>query len=378
MNIVTAAPAVASLAVPGRVAKGRVSQFDGLRAWAIAGVFLTHYLMKHDDWWVVRLDPGYYAVRLFFVLSGFLITGILLGQKSKIASSKLTLGMALRLFYLRRMLRLSPVYYLSILAGTLFFAPIREHLLSFLLYTQNYTFVIHEEAFHSAICHLWTLAVEEQFYLAWPLFVFLCPARRLPVAIVCVLAAGGTFGLALSATGANRHGIALLLPTNLLTLGSGALVAVLGSRDYGNEALARRVSRLGLVLGPPLLVAGVLVDEAHIAYRLVLPLREAGSALFFSWMIGYLCTNVPAAARWALLSSPARYVGMISYAIYLFHMPLIDLLDNGLLPRIGLSPPDGWLRVAAYGGCAIGLAALSWHLLESRVSRLKDRVLKYG
>ena len=78
------------------------------------------------------------------------------------------------------------------------------------------------------------------------------------------------------------------------------------------------------------------------------------------------------------MSRPVRYIGTISYGIYLFHMPLIDLLDKIVLPRIGLTPPDGLARLVSYGACSIALAALSWWLLESRVGRLKDRLLKYG
>jgi peptidoglycan/LPS O-acetylase OafA/YrhL len=376
-NAVTdgARASVPSSFIPGRLAPGRVGQFDGLRSWAIAGVFVTHYLMNHKDWWIVRLDPGYFGVRLFFVLSGFLITGILLNQKTRMAASGLTLGAALRLFYLRRFLRLSPLYYLTIAAGFFYFPAIRDHAFAFLLYLQNYVFISHADTFRSAVGHLWTLAIEEQFYLAWPLFILLCPGRRLPLVVAGVSAFGAIFGLGLSLAHMNRLDVAMFTPTNLLTLGLGALVAVLGSPVYGDERQARRLSRAGRALGPSLLIASIVLAEAAIAERLVLPLRECGSALLFSWLIGTLSVRVPPAMRWALLSKPARYVGTISYAIYLFHMPLIDVFDRSVLPRLGVAPPDGWLRVLAYGGFTVALASLSWWALESRIARLKDRLL---
>ena len=361
--------------VPGRIAPGRAGQFDGLRAWAVLGVFATHYLMNHQDWWVVRLDTGYLGVRLFFVLSGFLITGILLRLKSRIAARQLTVGRALKVFYLRRWLRLSPIYYLTILFGAFYLAPVREHLWAFLLYVQNHLFIAHPETYRSTVAHLWTLAVEEQFYLVWPLFLFLCPRRWLAGAVASVAVLGFVVGSSLSIATMDSSAIALLTVTNLATLGAGALVAVLGSLEYGDERLARRLSRVGMMVGPPLLLLGIAVPELHLDRRLMAPLRESGSALTFAWAVGRLCAGVPAGFRWALLSRPLRYVGTISYGIYLFHLPLIDLLGHDVYPWLGTTPPDGWRRLVIYGSCAIGLASLSWWLIESRINRLKDRLL---
>jgi peptidoglycan/LPS O-acetylase OafA/YrhL len=364
--------------VPGRVERGRIRQFDGLRTWAISGVFFTHYLMSHKDWLVVRLDPGYFGVRLFFVLSGFLITGILLNQKTQTTSSKLTLGKALKLFYLRRMLRLSPIYYLTIVGGIFYFSAIREHPFAFLLYLQNYVFILYPETFQSAVGHLWTLAIEEQFYLVWPLFIFLCPKARLPGAVAGITLFGALVGFGLSVAGVNPHIAACVTPANFVTLGLGSLVAVLGSPVYGNDRLARKLSRAGILFGPVLLGVSILLTELHFARRMVFALKESGSALFFAWAIGQLSVRVPRSLHWALLSVPVCYVGTISYAVYLFHMPLIDVLDNGLLPWVGASPPDGWFRLFTYSGCSIGLAALSWWLIESRIAKFKDRLLRDG
>jgi peptidoglycan/LPS O-acetylase OafA/YrhL len=225
------------------------------------------------------------------------------------------------------------------------------------------------------VAHLWTLAVEEQFYLVWPLFLFLCPKRWLAGAVASVSVLGFVFGAALSVATADSSAIALLTPTNLTTLGAGALVAILGSAEYGDERLARKLSRAGMILGPPLLALGIAVSQLHLDPRLIAPLRESGSALTFAWAVGRLCVGVPAGLRWALLSRPLRYVGMISYGVYLFHMPLIDLLGHGLYPSLGMTPPDGWRRLVIYGSCAIGLASLSWWLIESRINRWKDRLL---
>lgn len=371
-------PAAAVEEVPGRPGRGRLTQLDGLRTWAVLGVFVEHYLAAHEDWWFVRASPGQLGVRLFFVLSGFLITGMLLAQKERLEEGRLGLGRALRLFYLRRLARLSPAYYAFLLVAALFYPAVREHALAFAAYVQNWLFVVRLDAYRTSLAHLWSLAIEEQFYLAWPLFVLTVPARLLPGAVAAVALLGGAFGLASGLAAVPPHTIMMATPTHLLPLAAGALVAVLGSPRYGDAALARRLSRLGLLAGPPVLAASLVLLEADLAWRLVMPLRDLGCALLFLWFVGRISVRVPPLLRGALLGRPVVYLGTISYGIYLFHMPLIDAFDGAVFPWLGVAPPAGLPRLALYGGTAVGLAALSWWALESRVQRLKDRLLADG
>lgn len=374
-----AAPAVPTAEdVPGRPTRGRVTQLDGLRAWAVLGVCVQHYLAAHPDWWVVRLGPGELGVRLFFVLSGFLITQMLLAQKAQLEDGQTTRGRALRRFYLRRLARLSPAYYLTLLVGWFFYPAIQEHWLVFASYLQNWLFLVRNDTYRTSLAHLWSLAIEEQFYLAWPLFVFLVPARRLARAVAWVAVLGAVFSLGGGLAGWSHHAVAMATPTHLASLAAGALVAVLGSARYGDDGQARRLARLGLLLGPLLVAAGTALGLLEVARRLVPPLREVGGALFFLWFIGRTSVRVPEALRPLLVGRPFVYLGTISYGIYLFHMPLIDAFDRGVFPWLGLAPLGGWSRVVVYGGTACGLAALSWWALESRVQRLKDRLLASG
>jgi len=154
------------------VEAGTHPSFDGLRTWAISGVFFTHYLMSHKDWLVVRLDPGYFGVRYFFVLSGFLITGILLNQKTQTTSSKLDSRQGAEAVLPAPHAKAFAIYYLTIVGGIFYFSAIREHPFAFLLYLQNYVFILYPRTFQSAVGHLWTLAIEEQNSILYGLCLF--------------------------------------------------------------------------------------------------------------------------------------------------------------------------------------------------------------
>ena len=155
------------------------SQLDGLRAFAIISVMIGHWISWDTTNLLLKNGPWSHGVILFFVLSGYLISNILFEQKEKIDSNTITLSTSLKTFYFRRFLRIFPLYYL----------------LLFYLYYINYTntravfwwlatftsnlLQCKTGEYIGNFNHFWSLAVEEQFYLFWPILVFYTPKHRI-------------------------------------------------------------------------------------------------------------------------------------------------------------------------------------------------------
>ena len=204
-------------AVPMQRETPRKEQLDGLRAFAILPVLYTHFW--NDDNWL-----GSAGVFLFFVLSGYLITGILLRSRTKPS--------ALQNFYIRRFLRIAPIYYVTLGLACLIHLPgIRQTFLWHFFYLSNVLFTLKNSwtsPWYTA--HLWTLSVEEQFYLVWPFLILFLPSKAIkPVvwstiiaSIIYQLGAYWFFGFGYI----RRWDIALLLLLD--KLGLGALLALEG------------------------------------------------------------------------------------------------------------------------------------------------------
>ena len=174
---------------------------DGLRALAVGAVLMEHFWAP----WAIesRVPLGAIGVRLFFVLSGFLITAILLNAKARVEAGTRSTRSEMARFYARRALRLFPIFYLTIAVAA--FAGIqivRDSLWWHLFYTSN-LFLAVKASWSGPIAHFWSLAVEEQFYFIWPAVVLLCPRKWLIRIATCGIAAAVVFDLALIELGAN-------------------------------------------------------------------------------------------------------------------------------------------------------------------------------
>src|ERR1041385_4159129 len=157
-------------------------QLDALRALAVLAVMVHHFLPVDRYIPTDYITLGFLAVRLFFVLSGFLITGILLNYR------RLERCTALRRFYLRRVLRIFPIYYLTLfIALALQVRSIQQGAFWHLTYLSNYIAGFHPEWMGPA-SHFWTLAVEEQFYFVWPFIMLFTPRQHLAKVIIGTIA----------------------------------------------------------------------------------------------------------------------------------------------------------------------------------------------
>ena len=324
-------------------------QLDGLRFLAFFAVFATHA-------WPERCPWGWAGVQFFFALSGFLITRVLIrGESGRI-------GPDLRRYYLRRTLRIFPLYYALVILIAPAVRP--DDVGWFLTYTYNVRAYL-QTCWNDILGHFWTLCVEEQFYLLYPLALLFTPARlRFPLLAGLIAATKGFQVYA-------HHHLAmpwarLLLPYCGEDLLWGCVAGLVELR-----------TRPGRSEGPSCFLGGwptlVLAWNLH-ERRLPIPadwqdlasvsLFGIGSALvvFGAWR---------SADPWIvgpLAFAPLAYLGRISYGLYAFHLPV--LRGNWVYWF-----PYGFLVPRPYGELAltVALAAASWRYFEGPINRLKDR-----
>jgi peptidoglycan/LPS O-acetylase OafA/YrhL len=335
-----------------------------LRALAVAGVAWHHW--RPGTLTFLPLASG---VQLFFVLSGFLITGILLDAKERARESGESRAHVLKAFYVRRFLRIFPLYYgVLIAAAMLNVNGVRESFLWHFCYLSNYYF-IWAGGWNGPASHFWTLAVEEQFYLVWPILILFAPTRRLPLIFVLLTLSAPVYRIigALVFSDVSLWGIAT--PGSLDSLSIGAMLAYL--RRFPTTIVQRaRVSGIGVFtcsLACYILVAAVpCLSEALGFLKLTL------ISLLFASVIGACTSGLKGIPGKLLECSPMVYLGTISYGLYVFHnfagIPMAMTFRK--LPFIPCVPSIG-LFLAAFW--TILAAAASWHLYELPINRLKKR-----
>ncbi len=354
---------------------GYLPGLDGVRALAVLGVLLYHA----DLTWI---SGGFLGVDVFFVLSGFLITSLLLEEYER--SGRIRFGR----FYLGRARRLLPalVLMLVIVAAVvaLFFrdaaASLRADLIASLLYVNNWWYVLNDASYFEFIGrppllkHLWSLAVEEQFYLLWPLLAFVA------------MRAGGRRGVRLLAI---LLGLASTAWMIYLSVTNGFPEYADPSRAYfGTDAHA-----MGLLVGAALAtawrpgrlradvstVARVLITATGIVALLTVVWFFVFVGEFTPWLYqrgGFLLLALVVALLIAMATHPAsplggwmgtqpwRYLGQRSYGLYLWHWPIF------MLTRPGLDVPlDGIPLLVLRLGLTIGIAELSYRFVEMPIRR---------
>lgn len=369
----------------------RIPGLDGLRGLAVLLVVFYHLNL---------LGIGWVGVQLFFVLSGFLIT------RQLRASAGLPLGAYLKTFHGRRALRILPLYYLYLLlllalasllpAGQQL--PVAAQWPYAAAHVSNWLgmSVWHQKTYF--LDHFWSLAIEEQFYLLWPLLLYFTPAPRLPWLLAALVLAGpllrwGLYQLwpltGIADVQALPHAVALCTLSQLDAFAVGGLVGLYA------QGLRRLRAAWAWLLAALLLIwlAGAAINGPGL-----LPMQERGAYLSLGypntlplqgqWLWGYSAVNAAAALLMGLVVH-ARFgqrlfewralagLGRISYAVYLFHFPLAHLSSPAIY-RI-----QDWsgapltvcllLYTPFYLCLLLGLALLSMELVERPLLRFRDR-----
>ncbi|WP_182277859.1 acyltransferase [Granulicella sp. 5B5] len=374
----------------------RLLPLDGLRGLAALVIVLYHLFVAG---WSTSptlhliqkfTTAGWVGVDLFFVLSGFLITGILL--RTLDADPTQTRRAYFRAFYARRALRIFPLYYLVAFTAIAFPAFLRLHWqgLQWLYLTdlQNNIGILlrtHHFAAHppdlSAIEHLWTLGLEEQFYLAWPIVLFLIrDRRRLLRGSVFACAAALALRIALWAIHAPQDIVANATPCRFDALLIGCCLALALDRTPQAALTAAARDRLIALARSACLItlATILViavarhsfaNEDPAAYTLGFTLLD----IFFAALI--LLSLQPGSAAGRLFSiAPLRTLGTYSYGLYIYHELIAALLKAPL--RAMLEAHHSKLFAVLAGAAlltalSLAVSVLSYHLFEQPFLRLK-------
>jgi peptidoglycan/LPS O-acetylase OafA/YrhL len=348
----------------------RAPGLDGVRALAVLAVMGFHEGAS-------ELSGGFLGVDVFFVLSGFLITDLLATQYDRVGR------LNLKDFWSRRARRLLPALALMLIVVTAAAtviepgqgASLRLALLAAVTYTSNWYQILHHVSYFAALGlftapppldHLWSLAIEEQFYLIWPLLLWLIilrlNGRRARVTATLILAALSALAMALEYSpgdpslvyyGTDTHASALLIGAAL------ALAFPLATVMSLPTAQVRRLDAAGVV-GLVLLAwaAGHFSGNDRAVYPFGLILAAVGAAGLVAAAAG---TGVIAAMT---SLPPLRWVGIRSYGIYLWHWPVIALA--GAITGPGPASPWLWLIEA---GVSIALACASWEFAERPILR---------
>jgi peptidoglycan/LPS O-acetylase OafA/YrhL len=355
-----------------RAVSGYRIQLDGLRAIAVLCTVIHHWAPALT-FWKSWFPFGVAGVRLFFVLSGFLITGILLDQRRAIEAGTQDTSFSLRNFFLRRVVRLVPAFYLLLLVGSLLdLGALRETLYWHLPYLSNLGMIL-DGRWLPGITHLWSLAVEEQFYIVWAFLMLFLPRRMLvPCILISIVMAPVFRGVGVAAGWADMT-IGFNPISCLDTLGMGSLLAVLFRGEWGErgERMREPLLRICLWIGLPVLVL-TIVGEHHYGdpfRRMInIPLQESALALVFTWLVARAAVGFSGPAGKFLSNRLVVATGVMSYGIYLFH----PIVAQGVMRWLAVGWPY-YPKIAMSAFVTLSLAWLSWQFIEAPARRAGRR-----
>jgi len=353
-----------------------IKQLDSLRAIAVFLVVIWHWIPRNSI--IERLHTGSFGVNIFFVLSGFLITRILLFNRRDAEDSMSSKVKILKHFYARRMLRIFPIYYLTILLAIILnqqftLGVTKNEILSNLTYTTNF-YIYFTQSWPSSSLHFWSLAVEEQFYLAWPLLMLFWPKKYLvPIFLVSIF------------TGLSSQ---LLLPNvefgHLPTItcfdcfGAGGLLAFVTVHYY---RFLQKAYRLLTLLSVFALTALALSWQSDFYFSCT----RFFHTIISCWMISHVLIykNKKSPLIWILNSRLLISIGKISYGVYLYHILFVYIASHLWYNYVfDYYEPfidklyEPWIFLAINFWVLCFVAWLSWKFIEKPILSFK-RKFKY-
>ena len=355
-----------------------IASLDGLRGTAILLVMISHFagglqLSKLKE----TLLSGSIGVDLFFVLSGFLITRILLDSKNG--------RYYFRNFYIRRGLRIFPLYY-SFLIAFLFVLPRLhwtftqfqsvENQSLYWSYLINFSIGIHGWPTPSILGHFWTLAIEEQFYLFWPMIIFLFRRKNLML-ICCVCFLGCLVTRILLFQHGFVIGACVLTPARIDALIMGAFLSIMMSSPKGVAILYRVTWPLFGILTLALIALFLRTHGLKGDNPVIATLGLTIIPLYFAIILFLTVTASSQVLSKVFSCQLLRFFGHYSYSLYIFHHPIAaylfpDRLSVEMFSTMVGSEILGFVLYSiAITIICLAFSLMSWYLLESPMLRLK-------
>lgn len=355
-------------------------QLDGFRFVSVTSVMIFHFVHLR----LVQSIPLGYGVLFFFVLSSFLITRILLVAKQNNEALGQGHFFSLRQFYLRRALRIFPIYYLMVAFLLIInWKPSRDIMVYLLTYTINYKIGSGYDVGNMG--HLWSLAVEEQFYILFPFLIFFVPTRYLfgLLASITVLGVAARAALYLYESD-NIYFSNFNFLSALDSLGMGGMLAYLSlyRRAEVIKVVSNRMVFAAMALA--FLVAMLTTysfntGTERFTFGNMVVLRFLFNALSF-WILGWaVLIGYTGWLKLFLENSVVTYLGRISYGLYLYHFFIPGFLGVALAYlKIDALKGDGTsmiiVRACLYAMVTVAVASVSWFLIEKPCNNLKRYV----
>lgn len=384
MSANTARPDAAAAHAPRL--QGHLPVLDGVRGLAVLMVVFFHTTHLSDQsavgratWWLA--GAGWTGVDLFFVLSGFLITGILWEAKGR--------PFYFRNFYMRRFLRIFPLYYLA-LAVSFLVLPSLAHRLGlderittdgatwYLLYLSNF-YQLWVETTHPILGVVWSLAIEEQFYIVWPFLIAAVSYRGAIRLCLGTIALALLVRLGLTAAGASIESTYVVTFCRVDSLAVGALLSLALRHPEGLGLKAFPWMRYAVWASVPVVLTLVVLPVGPTFHLVNRTFGYTAIAVLFAAGVYKAVAVAPGHLLNRFLSSKLlRTYGKYSYAIYLIHSPLdailrrTSLLKTPLAPVLGSDFPMQVVFYVVAAGLSLGIALVSWNLFEKHLLKLKD------
>jgi peptidoglycan/LPS O-acetylase OafA/YrhL len=338
---------------------------DGMRGVAILGVLADHFHVPLPP----ILHVGPVGVRFFFILTGYFITLSLFKVREAAAVNPGERSVFLNRFYLGRILRVGPPFYLALLIGSLLGIHEIYDNLFWLATFQTNNYIVHLGFWPTAISHFWSLAVQEQFYILWPVVVLTMPRKYFfPLMLACMVFALG-FRMTCIMSGATEVTRWVTLCGCLDSFAAGALIA------YGKERrLLEKIQYLprAVLLAIPFVAiscyffARYATELAH--DNIYLALAETLDAVFLSWVLVASLNGIKNRYASFLGWSPLIYLGRISYGVYVYHVFIIILVS----PYLIANGMDVISRTLVLLAVTFLVSSISWHWMEKPIIAWKN------
>ncbi|QJW90639.1 acyltransferase [Spirosoma taeanense] len=373
-----------------RPALNHLQQLDGVRFLAVALVLFDHWMAGR-----IELPLGALGVTIFFVLSGFLITRILLSSKDKLKDKPGGgLGKYLKTFYIRRTLRIFPIYYLTLFVlYAVNEPPVRRTFGWLALYATN-IYMAYYTTWMGTVDHLWSLAVEEQVYLFFPLLLFFVPRRWVPFTATLMIVGAVTMRYVLYRAHMPWFIGYVTMPACLDSFGLGAIMAYWWL--YQRDRFGQVFQYSGWIW------VSILLFVVVVIYTKVLPAipdstglpghhnimsdvwERLTASLVGFFLIGRAVLGFGGPMKWLLEHPVSQYMGRISYGLYLYHNFVFNVYHTQprhITLRIWRRITDVlpflestyFFQFSFFLALTILLATLSWYLIEKPINNLKDR-----